>query len=430
MKLRASSITLLLTLSLPAVLPSSWTGRLGGVAHAQQPGGDAVTEVARQRYEEGVKAYDQGRFEDARSAFLQAYALKRHPAVLLNLGLSEIKGGKYYEDGGNHLQQFLREHTAASADQKSAAEKGIAEAKKKTAFIVVIVDVNGAEVSLDGAAAGKSPLLDPVFVKPGKHTVLASQGGKSATTQVDAKVGGATAANVSLGGGAPPPVVPVPAPGPQPGTPGPSAPPGPAQPAPIGQAPPPAGQPGAYPPPDQPQGLGGTAGFSMGGNPQPDQADHSGDREPLMQWYTRKPIAWVGTGVAGLGLVGGIIFSVAAASASSAADDHAAQIQSHADADGVDKPCGPIDSDGSRDLPKYRDACNALRQDFSDHDTDVALAAVSWTLFGVGVVGTVTYAMIDWYPKKKPASTTTTGSLEMAPVFAPGYRGIGLTGRF
>src|SRR5262247_2617259 len=82
-------------------------------ARAQQPpASDPVTEVARQRYEEGVKAFDAGRYEDARSAFLQAYALKRHPAVLLNLGLSELRSGKYVEDGGNHLQQFLREHAA------------------------------------------------------------------------------------------------------------------------------------------------------------------------------------------------------------------------------------------------------------------------------------------------------------------------------
>src|SRR5215207_7089403 len=114
-----------------------------GRAFAQQPSTapDPVTEVARQRYEEGVKAYDAGRYEDARGAFLQAYALKRHPAVLLNLGQSELKSA-HYEDAGNHLQQFLRMHTSASAAQKTAAEKGISDAKKKTAFIILIIDAN------------------------------------------------------------------------------------------------------------------------------------------------------------------------------------------------------------------------------------------------------------------------------------------------
>src|SRR5262245_710202 len=104
MRIRASGIALILCLA-----AEHGAGHEVGLGTAWAQGADAVTEVARQRYEEGVKAYDAGRFEDARSAFLQAYALKRHPAVLLNLGLSEIKS-KYPEDGGNHLQQFLREH--------------------------------------------------------------------------------------------------------------------------------------------------------------------------------------------------------------------------------------------------------------------------------------------------------------------------------
>src|SRR5690348_14418208 len=77
-------------------------GGLESVAHAQgaPPVNDSVTVVARQRYTEGVAAYDAGRYEDARSAFLQAYALKRHPAVLLNLGQSELRSN-HPEDAGN-----------------------------------------------------------------------------------------------------------------------------------------------------------------------------------------------------------------------------------------------------------------------------------------------------------------------------------------
>ena len=77
-------------LTVAAVAPLAVAGPVGGRAAHAQPA-DAVTEVARQRYREGVKAYEAGRYEDARSAFLQAYALKRVPAVLLNLGQSELR---------------------------------------------------------------------------------------------------------------------------------------------------------------------------------------------------------------------------------------------------------------------------------------------------------------------------------------------------
>ena len=49
--------------------------------------------MARRRFQEGVKFFDQKKFEEARAAFLQAYALKHHPAVLLNLAQSEIRSG-------------------------------------------------------------------------------------------------------------------------------------------------------------------------------------------------------------------------------------------------------------------------------------------------------------------------------------------------
>ena len=52
---------------------------------------DAVTVQARARFKEGVDHYDKGQFENARLSFLQAYALKKHPAVLLNLAQSSAK---------------------------------------------------------------------------------------------------------------------------------------------------------------------------------------------------------------------------------------------------------------------------------------------------------------------------------------------------
>lgn len=435
MKLRAGVSALLLSFIIPAALTEAGLSTLPLAEReglAQQA--DAVTEVARQRYEDGVKAFDTGRFEDARSAFLQAYALKRHPAVLLNLGQSELRAG-YPEDGGNHLTQFLREHKAATPEQRATAEKGIAEAKRKTGHVIVIIDASGADVSLDGAMVGKSPLLDPVFVKPGKHTVFASYGGKSATTQVDAKIGSATAANLVLGvaGAAPPPALaPVPAPAPAPAPPGAA----PAPPAPAGAPP---GPPPSSPPPSyQPADPGGfnlsTSGGlgSMGSGPD----DVSSGREPIFNWYKRKPLAWAGTGVAGVGLILGTTFSILAAGSSGDADSIAAKINQYA----AENPgstqgrtsgfCGPRDNP-SADLPLYGDACNKLRDELDAYDTQVALAVTGWVFFGLGVAGTVTYAMLDWYPKKAPSTALVEPRITaIAPIMGPGQAGLGLAGTF
>jgi hypothetical protein len=449
MKTRACVTALFLSLTVPALLTEAGLAPQILATPSAYAQGDAVTEVARARYEEGVKAFDAGRFEDARAAFLQAYALKRHPAVLLNLGQSELRSG-HVEDAGMHLQQFLREMPSASPDQKSTAEKGIAEAKRKTGYVVTIVDANGADIAVDGTFVGKSPMLDVIFVKPGAHTISASYGGKTALSKVDVKMGAASAANLVLGtSGAP--IAATPAPTPTPAvnpTPAPTPTPTPAvkpTPAPTSTYTPPPAQPGPSSP--TPAGTSASAAYAIPGEspvlgmgtqpngtgPAPDTT--TSGREPFFTWYKQKPIAWVATGVAGVGLGLGLGFSIAAGVASSNADDHAQQIKNYAKTDpvadyGNKAPCGSKDSSAG-DLPGYQQACNVLRKDLSDYNTDVAVAATGWVLFGVGAIGTAVYAMVDWYPKKK-SSAEVTGPrvVGVAPSFTSTYRGLGITGTF
>ena len=421
MRLTACGAAWIVMFAAPTLLGEAGLGALPLAersAHAQAA--DAVTEVARQRYQEGVKAFDAGRFEDARAAFLQAYALKRHPAVLLNLGLSEVKSG-HAEDGGNHLQAFLRD-PSASPDQRASAEKAISDAKKKAGIVIVIVDANGADVSVDGTAVGRSPLLDPVFVKPGKHTLLATYQGRSATAAVDARTGMAAAANLQLGVPGAPAAVPVPAPTPAP------------MPAPSGASPQPQPTPQpAYVPPGPlapPPPSAGPPIMSTG----PEQVS-TGEREPFFRWYARKPLAWVGTGLAGVGLIVGIIGSASAGKASSAADQHTAEIKNYATTDSVTNfgqkpPCGSTNA-ATGDLPGYEKACSALRKDMSDYSTDVAISAVGWVGFGVGVVGTVTYALVDWLPKKNRTADLGPKVTGVTPILTlSGERGIGVVGTF
>src|SRR4051812_3966873 len=78
-----------------------------GKARAQD---DATVEMARQRFREGVQFYDQRQYEKARLAFLQAYALKPHPSVLLNLAQSELRAGKP-DDAASHFSEYLKSAT-------------------------------------------------------------------------------------------------------------------------------------------------------------------------------------------------------------------------------------------------------------------------------------------------------------------------------
>jgi hypothetical protein len=163
-------------------------------------------------------------------------------------------------------------------------------------------------------------------------------------------------------------------------------------------------------------------------------------RQPFFSWYKSKPLAWIGTGVTGVGLGLGIGFSIGASVASSKADEHAEQIRTYAATDpnanfGNKPPCGSQAQSGG-DLVGYEQACNVLRTDLSDYDTNVVVAGVGWALFGVGAIGTGVYALVDWYlPKKSTTTTTPTTSsgprvLAVTPSVSSSYQGLGIMGTF
>src|SRR5690606_30897236 len=226
-------------------------------------------------------------------------------AVLLNLGQSELKTGEV-EAAGNHLQQFLHEHKEATEAQKTAAREGIEEAQRRTGFVVLVVDEDGATLSIDGQPIGTSPLRGPYFVKPGTHEAAATKGGKTVKGSFVSERSKPATLTLSLAAAGVP--TPTPSPGPTP-TPVPS--PEPTTMPPPGVPPSPYPQPGMMPYP-QPGG-----GFDTG-------PDTTGN-DPIT-WFKNRPIAWVTVGVFGAGVVGMIIAGGVAGDASAAADSVQEQI--------------------------------------------------------------------------------------------------------
>src|SRR3954471_2471218 len=160
------------------------TALLGaGPALAQS---DGETEIARQRFLEGVRHYDQHDYDKARLAFLQTYLLKPHPAVLLNLAQSQLRAGRYAEAAEN-FAKYIRENPSAEA--MSHAKAAFEEARDKVGEVSVEVNAPGAVINVDGTDVGKSPLPYAVYMMPGRHTVRATKGGLSADESLEAIAG-------------------------------------------------------------------------------------------------------------------------------------------------------------------------------------------------------------------------------------------------
>lgn len=147
---------------------------------------DGETEVARQRFREGVAHYDRQDYEKARLAFLQAYLLKPHPAVLLNLAQSELRAGRHAEAAAN-FAKYLHENPNAPA--MDHAKAGFDEARQRVTELNVQVNATAAAVLLDGNEVGQSPLPTALYLMPGRHSILARKANASAEKVLDAVAG-------------------------------------------------------------------------------------------------------------------------------------------------------------------------------------------------------------------------------------------------
>ncbi len=339
---------------------------------------DPVTIQARARFKEGVDFYDKGQYENARLAFLQAYALKKHPAVLLNLAQSTAKAGHPLE-AAKYFQQFLKESTTASPQQRQDADSGLAEVRQKLGRIEVVAPA-GTEITLDEKERlGTAPFADPIDVDPGSHSLRSS----SETVRVTANAGQKVQARFGGGGGAPPiAVVPIP--------------------------PPSTANPAATPPPDN------------GTTQPPDSDSGDGQKKKLPLWP-----GFVGVGLAAAGWIGTIVFAAFKSDAQSKADSVAADIRTKAGA----RAQGICSSTAQADITRFGPACQTLKDNNSKVDTNATIANVSLAVAIPATLFAVTWLIVIPIVNKKRSQSAFIEPT-ITPYAGPGEGGLNLSTRF
>lgn len=348
---------------------------------------DPVTVQARARFKEGVEAFDKGKYEEARLSFLQAYTLKKHPAVLLNLAQSSAKSNHPLE-AAKYFQQFLKEATTATAQQRKDAEAGLAEVRKHVARIDVVAPP-GTDISLDDQGKVGTTPFEALDVEPGLHTVKSPTQSVTVTAVVGQKV---EAKLTSAAAPPPPPVTPVVAPAPA--------------------TPPPSTNETAARPAEQPA---------------PPSAEKSTKAPGLWTPPDNMTPVYIGLGVAGVGLVSAVVFAAFKMDAQSKADAVAANIRTAA-------PGYGFSAQGVCNNPsatQFVNACKTLRENNDKVDTNATIANVSLVVMGVGLI-----AAGAWYlagPKSGEPSTSSARAPKR-PVLTPyagwGNGGLSLSGEF
>src|SRR5260221_546548 len=74
-------------------------------------------------------------------------------------------------EAARHLAIFMRDTSYGSSSERESAGQSLATAAAQVGRVVIEVDVPGAEVTVDGEPAGRSPVTDPFYAEPGERAV-------------------------------------------------------------------------------------------------------------------------------------------------------------------------------------------------------------------------------------------------------------------
>jgi len=401
-------------LLLVGLLAAVTLGTIPRIAAAED---DATVTMARERFNEGVKYFDAGKYDLARAAFLQVYALKRHPAVLLNLAQSELRSG-HSADAAGHFSAFLQQATDATDAEKHLAASGFQEALTQVYRLEVHTDLEAADIYVDGERKGTTPLESAIYLAAGKHKISAKRDDLSSSREVVAVAGRSGTVNLVLQRPAAAPSAPKSA----------------------AKAPVIAAKTNDHQsPPKRPSSSVPPAEESKGGYP------------PFFSWLTSSPPGLIGGGLTIMGLGGGAGFAIFSKKKYDDANTLADEIEAQAISDrtntlpttgicrdprtwlqaagysGTSGGAVPMD----QRVAEYESACAQYSDDVDNADRFKTLSYVGFATAGAAATATIiAYLFSASDDETASRASDRTTATTFVPVLTESERGIVVVGHF
>jgi PEGA domain len=161
-------------------------------AWAQQtppPSKEALAEAAT-RYSRGLALAQEENHRGALVEFRRAYDLTKEYRVLYNIG----QVCNFLQDYVCTITSFetylVRGGTDLRDERRAEVEGLIAKLKPRIASLSIQANVFGADVSIDDAPGGKTPIEAPVRLNPGPHKIAVTMAGKVPFTRSFETAGG------------------------------------------------------------------------------------------------------------------------------------------------------------------------------------------------------------------------------------------------
>lgn len=119
--------------------------------------------MKKDRVEKALAAY-----EEALATYEEAYEAFPNPKIYFPIARAEQKLGRYLEAMG-HYQAMIKGSENPSKELIAQVDQAIAEVRKNLVALDLIVEQDGALVSVDGEELGRTPLDGPHYMAPGEH---------------------------------------------------------------------------------------------------------------------------------------------------------------------------------------------------------------------------------------------------------------------
>jgi hypothetical protein len=170
---------------------------IAGASSVSAQADDATVVRARDLFKRGVDAYDRGVYYEALQAFQEAYSVRPHPAVRVNIANCYDKLDRPAEAIQN-FEQFLGSGSGTPKQQEEVV-KALEQLRRRVGRLLLHVAPEGAKVVIDSNDPMRAPIADVVLLKAGRHQLTVSlDRHETAMRVVDISAGGTTELTINL----------------------------------------------------------------------------------------------------------------------------------------------------------------------------------------------------------------------------------------
>jgi hypothetical protein len=138
---------------------------------------DATRAEARERFDRGLRLFNQRDDSGALAEFERAYELTKHPLVLYNMALVYAAMNRPVE-AVETLDKLLSNPGSLDKDKLERARQAKNEQASSIGALEIVTNVAGASIEIDGVVRGKTPLAKPLRLGRGAHIVGAIAAGR------------------------------------------------------------------------------------------------------------------------------------------------------------------------------------------------------------------------------------------------------------